>query len=413
MTVWNIGIACASVALLGILSHGSIAYADMRIELFSVANLHASEDAGRIVAAIEHTRLGPPEDPWQEELLAASKGSFKSAFTSPVGELVGMATVKATEGDVFIANWETGGGGHGIRGFWAWDTPEHNWFVLQCDPAEFASAARAEGFLSEVLRFAFTPSTRLQLKYAPGETFLHGDGVIYARHRGGEYFVHGFRSGENAYLLVQVGKAPFMYHYPEGGAYVRERFPPLKALIEGWTKTRLLDEIDRTWQTRGPGMYNNARDRILLAAATTHGLNGADVKRLILSQKAPDAEALELRTSAVMRALLATHQVDRNREAIEEITLELGRRSEVGPGPVASILRSLESVEADYTDLALKCLKSCIYSDGPLSYLAKRGNTEETYSIVKAATVSRLADGMQRSALKAIRDRFDQAKNVR
>src|SRR5207245_1877935 len=123
-----------------------------------------------------------------------------------------------------------------IRSMWAWDTPEHNWFVLQCDSAEFASAARAEGFLNQVLRLTFLPSSRLELKYAPGETFLQGEGFIYARHRGGEYYVHGVRSGENGWLLVQVGKASFMYRYPRGGAYVRERFPPLTELIGEWSK---------------------------------------------------------------------------------------------------------------------------------------------------------------------------------
>ena len=159
-----------SVKCIVLLLLGNIAYADMRIEFASVATLPTWEGVSRIIGAIEHTRIEPPQDEWEEALLAASKDSFKSVLTSPVGALVGMATVKANEGDVFIAKWEAGRDGHGIRSVWAWDTPEHNWFVMQCNPAEFASAARTEGFLNAVLRLAFTPPTRLQLKYAPGET---------------------------------------------------------------------------------------------------------------------------------------------------------------------------------------------------------------------------------------------------
>jgi hypothetical protein len=115
-----------------------------------------------------------------------------------------------------------------------------------------------------------------------------------------------------------------------------------------------------------------------------------------------------------MRALMAGHQAAGNREALEEIALQLGRRREAGPAVFGVILESLaSSVGADYNDLALECLRTCVSPDAPLRYLRKHGNSEDTYAKVKAAVVPRRSEDLQLSTLKDIRARIDKGKSAR
>ena len=395
----------------------SIAYADVQIEIAPVPSLPAIPEAQRIVSAIHDLAMRLPRDAWERDLLAASRRSFEPVLAPPIGPLVGMNRAKDDVGDVLVAGWQSGSlGNMGIAGFWIWDSPEDSWFVIQCDLARFASADSADKFLQQVLTWHFVIPLRIQFKYAApsGPTFLVGNGGVPRVPRGGDYFVYGIRSGAEAYLLVRVGKSYFKRDYPDGGTFVSERFPPLKQLVATWNKEQILTEVDKTRLVSSPMAHNNARDEILIAAAAQRGLNQRDLERLLLSTDSPDPVALELRTSTVMRALVNSHQIDRNREGIEEIVRQFGGRQDHGFIGLEQVFRVLaESVESDYNNLALECLRTCASPESALKYLIKRGNSEDAYVKVKAAVLDRRSGALQSQALKEIRARIDQGRAAR
>ncbi|HMG04827.1 MAG TPA: hypothetical protein VK581_05155 [Chthoniobacterales bacterium] len=204
-----------------------------------------------------------------------------------------MATVKSAGGDVLAANWRPGASADfGVRSIWVWDTAEYNWFVLQCDPAIVVSSRSTEKFINQVLNWQLVlpTSSIIQFRYSPASsgTFLIGSAHILYADRGGDYSVSGIRVNSKSYVLITVGKARFMRDYPEGGAYVPERFPPLRELAGGWSKQQILAEIGKMWLMRGAISKINSRDIILISEAAKHGFTADDLYTVLMPPNVPD-----------------------------------------------------------------------------------------------------------------------------
>ena len=116
-----------------------------------------------------------------------------------------------------------------------------------------------------------------------------------------------------------------------------------------------------------------------------------------------------------MKVLWSTHRIEENRQTIEKIALQLGQRKQSGGIAFGVFLTYLadRSPEPDLSSLALQCLRTCVYSTAALKYLKERGNSEDTYNRIKAATVSRGAEDLQRDTLDAIRARINKEKLAR
>jgi hypothetical protein len=249
----------------------------------------------------------------------------------------------------------------------------------------------------------------LRYALASRPTFLAGSARPGHGIEGYEYAVFGIHSESDAYLLLQVGKAYFKRDYPEGGAYVPERFPPLTSLLANWEKERILSEVDKTWARGGPMVYNNNRDSILIDAAAQRGLDRSDLDRLLFP-KQPQPSTLARRAYAVMKALVQNHQVEPNRDAVEDIVLRLGWDKSVGQFAVPEIFGWLaKAMDSDQTNLALKCLQSCIDPDPPIRYLRDRAKTKEAYEELKKAAIPPPLEGLRRGALEDIRARLTDA----
>lgn len=391
----------------------SLGHASVQIELRSTATLADVGEAGRIVAKIRVLALRPAQDPWEKDILRAGERSFGDVVATPIGTLVGMTTVQSDEGDVLVANWHNAGSADlGIRQIWMWDTPEHNWFVIKADAAAFASASSAERSLHHVLKWNFMLPSLLQVdaRYtsSPGPAFLTGQALLPSADLGREYSLAGIWDNSEAYLVIRVGKAMFLRLYPEGGAYVPERFPPLKEVVRSWSKEQILSEVGKTWRLRGPIANHYTRDAILISAAADRGLAAIDLYALLLSMDAPGPTAWEQRTWLVMRSLAQSRQLEHNRNAIEDITLRLARMESSGPltlQAVFSVLR--DSSDSDYGELALRCLATGIYADAPLKYLMERAGSEDAYVRVKQAVVPQASRALQRAVLGRIRIRIN------
>lgn len=88
----------------------------------------------------------------------------------------------------------------------------------------------------------------------------------------------------------------------------------------------------------------------------------------------------------------------------------LGKWKEEDGSPLQSVFFALRDKEkADYTELDLKCLKSCDFPNPPLMYLMERAHTEEAYGQVKDALVPH-ATGLQADALTKIQKRIAKSK---
>ena len=393
----------------------SVACAEVEVRITQVPTLPVLPEA-HIVAAIKSALMRTPENMWEEELIKAGQRSFESVLAGPPGSLAGMSTTTDAEADILLSRWEPDNlFDLGFRALYLWDMPDFNWFVIKCDPSRFASADNTEAFLKKVLTWHFMPSSfRVQLRYAPESTptFLAGGGDLPAPKRGGLYYLFGVRDGSETYLMIGVGKAYFMHDYPQGGAYVKERFPPLRDLVQSWSKGQILSEVEKTWGARQPTTYNNYRDVILISAAVQRGLTKSELEALLLPGNAPDAAASELRTSAVMKALLDYHQLASNRDAIEDITLRIDRQE--GRFALQAVFLTLAaSADFDGGDLALKCVATCGSVEPALRYLVHRGTSEAVYNKLKNAVVPAEAEGLRRTALEQIRSRIDKSQASR
>jgi hypothetical protein len=389
---------------------------EARLEVVAVPMIQEYKEAGEIVASIRGLVLTAPKDAWERSLLDAGERSFGRVSLKSTGPLVGMTIVKGNEegSDALVAQWEPGDAATaGVRSVWLWDTPEYSWFVIQCDPANFASIKSAQSFLDSFLKWrsivpAYVP---LQVQYAPASRlgFLAAYPVMTFAEKGGEYSLHGVTQNSAKYLLIRAGKGWFSTLYPEGGIYVPERFPPLKELAKGWGKERILAETARTWQARGPSTYHYYRDSILITELASRGFTRDDLERLLLAPNPPSWVSRELRAGAVMRALIHSKQLDRNREAFEDVTLRMGS---LGGSPLAlsAVLGALVRVDSDYSGLAMKCLATCIDQEPPLEYLLLKGSSEEAYTKVEHAAVPARLMALQHRALEQIRGRIEGAK---
>jgi hypothetical protein len=399
------------------LAIGTLAHAESGLEIVPVSAIPEYKEAGDIVASIRGLVLRSPQDAWERSLVKAGERGFGLVSLKSMGPLTGMTIVKGNnEGnEALVAQWEPGeSAGDGLRAVWLWDTPEYSWYVIQCDPARFASSNATQGFLDGLLRWqSILPAyTSLRVQYSPASSprFLVAFPALTFAERGLEYSLHGVWHNSGPYLLIRAGKGLFSTLYPEGGIYVPERFPPLKELAKEWDKERILAETARTWQARGPSTYQRFRDSILISELANRGITGSDLERLLLAPNPPSWVARELRTGSVMRALVNSKELDRNHDSLEDVTLRMGS---LGDSPFAlnMILSSLARIDSDYSDLATKCLATCIDKEAPLQYLLLKGSSEEAYTNVEHAVVpDRLAELRQR-AIEQIRGRIEGAKS--
>jgi hypothetical protein len=395
---------------------GAGAYAEAGLETVTVPAIPEYKEAAEIVASIRGLVLRSPQDEWERSLLGAGARSFSRVSVRSLGPLVGMMIAKSREdgSDALVAEWQPGeSAADGVRGLWVWDAPEYSWFVFQCDPAKFASSNVTQDFLDGFLKWRsiLPPNVPLRVQYSATSrpSFLAAFTVLPFAERGLEHSLHGIWQNSQAYLLIRAGKAWFSTTYPKGGIYVPERFPPLKELAKNWDKERILTETARTWQTRGPGTYHHYRDSILISELAARGFTREDLERLLLAPNPPSSVARELRASTVIWALIDSKQLDRSRAAVEDVTLKMSNLPN-SPLALSTILGSLARIDSDYSDLATKCLSTCIDKEPALQYLLLKGSSEETYAQVEHAVVPDRLVALQQRALGQIRGRIAGAK---
>jgi hypothetical protein len=403
------------------LTLASAARADVRVEQTAVLPPAQpdNEEVERIVSTIRTLTLRAPEGAWESSFLRAGEHSFDLVLRTPLGPLVGMTTIKNGDDDVLVAKWQLGQPASlGARGLWIWDTPDYNWFVVECEPATATSAVATQAFLSQLLKWDFMIPNPLVVRFRYAESGQHlfrGYSYQEQEEYGHEYRLFGLRADSGVYTLLKLGKGQFSaLGYPEGGIYVPERFPPLETSVKGWSKGYILAEVGRLWSRSTAFAHNNNRDVILISEAARRGLDRTDLEMLLLPSSAPGIVAWGQRVRAVMGALIETHQLDRHKEDIEEITIRLGNREDAGGSTLREIFMELLRSSNDYTGMALQCLSTCVYAEPPLWYLANRGNSEDVYRKVGQAAVTGLsAKEAQRDALESIRARIDKAKPPR
>ena len=189
-----------------------------------------------------------------------------------------------------IAKWEAKDAGEkGVLALWIYDTPDYNWFIVKCDPSSFSPSASIPAFLKQVLNWPYIWPLNLGLKSSlvKGAELFRGTAMLSQPWRGEEYGLVGLRLDSGCYLVLKVGKGQFTLGYPEGWAYVPERFPPLKELVKGWSIERVLSEIGKTWAVNAAFANNNYRDTILIREVVQRGLDSEALRRLLLPASAP------------------------------------------------------------------------------------------------------------------------------
>lgn len=389
-----------------------MAYGDVKLDINAVSSLREMNEEQHIVSTIRVMTLRLPQNSWEEDLVRAGERGFESVLNLPVGSRHGMVTLKDNGVDVLVGNWDSGQSSKlGISGFWIWDTPDYAWFVVGSTRDNFSSLHSTAGWLEEVLKwqFAAPEPLPLHLRYLSNSTsaFLNGFAVLPYAERGSSYLVSGIGVGSDAYVLLKLGKSYLTRLYPEGGAYVPERFPPLRDLVKAWSQEQILSEVGKMWLKEQPDANNNFRDSILISAAVEGGLKAADLESLLLPSNVPSELAWSQRVSAVLAALTEHHQIAQARNVIAKATIEIGSREDVGENALRVVFRWLgQSSDVDFCDLAVQCLKTCRYDSPPLYYLLAHGRSSEIYTSVKEAHIGSGSQALRDQVLREISDRI-------
>jgi len=80
------------------------------------------------------------------------------------------------------------------------------------------------------------------------------------------------------------------------------------------------------------------------------------------------------------------------------------------PLAVRPVFAILARADSDFSDLAMKCLDTCLDQEPSLDYLFRKGGSEDAYAKVEHAPLPvRLLD-LQRRTLEQIRGRIESAK---
>src|ERR1041384_2562269 len=91
--------------LLSLLFVCNIADAGVWIEVTTVPSLPVGPEIAAILHDIQSEPLRAAGSPWERDLLDATRRSFRSILTTPLGPLAGMSTKNTPASDVLIGHW--------------------------------------------------------------------------------------------------------------------------------------------------------------------------------------------------------------------------------------------------------------------------------------------------------------------
>ena len=393
---------------------------DVRVSVTNVPTLPDHGDLRQIISAVLQAPVQSPEGVWEAGFVRGAERSFDAVLHVPLGPLIGVATTRRGSDDVFMAKWRPGSPTPPeVRDISILDAPDYSWIILGCDPSAFDSSAATLAFLERNLRWIFAvpdQPMKVTVSYAgaTSQNFLDGRADLLQPEYEGEYYIFGVRVEASAFLVLKIGNGRLRYAgYPDGSLYVPERFPPLAGLVKEWSKDRLISEVGALRSRSIAFANNNDRDRILISEAARRGLARSDLE-VLLEPTAPFSYSQwKDRATALVTALADSGQLERDRDALSEITLKLGRRAEAG-GAVDGVFRTLLESPSDFSTLAIECLSTCTMTGPAIAYLGERGTTEEAYLSVKRVAVSgTLAQADQQYALGKIRARIDKEQRKR
>jgi len=378
-----------------------------------------SSDMGVVLRMSRSAAYGPVGSGMGEIHLRAAAEAVEQVFSFGVGELVGGTTLSHPDGDVFAARWKPNrdATGSGILGITVWDSPEYNFFILQCTEGMFETASAANESLKRILAWKrgnpVLQSVRMRYGRVDERIRFVGSGFLAPHFEfGSEFQIVAFHELSGVNLIFKIGKAPFAYLYPEESVYVPERFPSLRERIANWSRDQILREIGRMWSERGPIQIYPNRDRILIHEALIRGVSEGELREILIP-RAPRADFLPDRVATTIGMLVSLNKVGRYRNVIVRSMLEQGRSDRGGSRIAEYLFRAVLSYRAeDFTREALECVATCVNPEGAFIYLQERG-TEETVRALEESPVPQALQAKREATVERMRRRLDRERQNR
>ncbi|MCC6368296.1 MAG: hypothetical protein IT165_32620 [Bryobacterales bacterium] len=360
------------------------------------------ETAARIILDRIYTlSLRSPRDQWERDHVTGGEKSVRQVLSVSPRGLAGMTTIADPAGDVFAARWVPSAEdlSLGVSGIAIWDTPEYNFLILECAQSKFETTPVTGAFLKRLVAWKredpYLRSVKVWLGRMPYGMLMAGSGALEPHFPiGTEFTLEAWQRGANVDLVLQIGKAVFGGLYPEGSAYVAERFPPFRERVATWPREKVFAEIGKTWKAQGPSQGYPNRDKILIREALSRNPRLEEVESLLVAQ-APTGYALLARVDVVMKVLMEQKKVSQYRDAIVQSILALDRIPQARSVQRIFALLVFERKE-DFSREALDCAMRCAFPEapgfplGPYMYLAERATPETAQRLAEADVPERL-----------------------
>lgn len=364
---------------------------------------------GLLLARLSRTELRQPTSQWESAHLEAAATSIRRALSILPGELIGIATLPDAAGDVFAAEWKVEGNEPVVTKVAAWDTPEYAFLVLRCKAESFATPQAAQEFLQRLIAskipYPHMASVLARHGEMPNGTILGGTGfLVYSGEYGGEYEIVARRLNGGVALVFKIGKF-VLSAYPEGSAYVPERFPPLKDRLAEWSRSEVIGEIGKTLRAEGPIKAFANRDKILFGEALSRGLSAEELRRLFVPAGPPQF-FWGRRVDAFLAVLVERQQVSRYRDVLAELALQYGQMPVEGRGAADAIFRRLARTnEVDLSKEAIECISRCNWRDGAFAYLELQA-TQESIKLLEETSVPEQLQSRKAATVERMRSRL-------
>lgn len=344
-----------------------------------------------------------PSTPEEMTVLAALTKEYTQVFRPPLQASPLVATFTENGQDILVIRWRSLDDQLREPIVIVWNTPEETAFLFPLKPGSVKDDAAADcTFQSLLAPTGSDPSTRA----------ARGVSINIARdsvHRqtiaaGGlsiAYFPIQFDLGLlNWFDLRETAGSSFLsvgfsqhvlYELPANLRSINERFPLLEKRVPGWTKQRLIRELDHH-----ANLLTQLRDQILTKELLRRELTDDEMLTMLRSRDHDPNLTL-------LRAIVQTRQTLRYAGALRAY-LETAKAG--GYWGQDSAFGAVEpSAEANFTDVALSVLRRNPKAAPAFFYAARRGTTEGDYSAL--SEVSQVENSQQRQeALSRMRSRL-------
>jgi len=202
------------------------------------------------LAKLDTTRLKPiVNGSWEHTIAVAGRKTVEEYIQPKLGSPSWFYTIKDPKGDVLVARWA--GWDQNTEAAWLWDDMYFTRLVVDVKRSLFEDPLALQRYCEGLFEwthsgFVALPLTRIELndgrQWIAGlfeSNHMHQLRVVF------EFLFTGVRESDGkARLILAINKFGNTYFYPPEGTFIPERFPPLSARVQGYSKEQLLQELD-------------------------------------------------------------------------------------------------------------------------------------------------------------------------